>query len=345
MTTLVLFVVIPSLVFFLCSLLESVILSVSNAYIALLVKKGKRSGVILRKFKLNINRPLAAILVFGTISSTVGAMGVGAQVYKLFGSTWIALSSVLLTLVTLVFSELLPKTLGTGHWKRIAPFAAYFISGMIFSVYPLVWLLERISRGLSRKAQQISLSREEIVVMAELAAAEGVLLKKEARIIENLLLLNEIRTEDILTPRKVITALQKDMTAGEAMQLSPPIHFTRIPVFNKGLDDVIGLVLHDRILTASYTGRADSKIESLMGPIHAVPESKPLADLLDEFINRREHLFEVVDEYGGTAGIVTLEDVLETLLGVEIVDEFDSVEDMRVYAVEKWRQRRQERNI
>ena len=345
MMTLFLFVVIPSLVFFLCSLLESVMLSVSHAYIALLVKKGTRSGVILRKLKLNINRPLAAILIFSTISSTVGAMGVGAQVYKLFGSQWIALSSALLTMLTLVFSELLPKTLGAGHWKRIAPFAAYFISGMIFSTYPLVHFLEKISHALSRKTPQFNLTREEIVVLAELAANEGIILKKEAQIIENLLLLNEIQTADILTPRSVITALQKDLTVAEAMLTTPPLRFTRIPVYNKGLDDVIGLVLHDRILIANYTGQSDARIETLMGPIHAVPESKPLADLLEEFINRREHLFEVVDEYGGTAGIVTLEDVLETLLGVEIVDEFDSVDDMRAYAVERWHQKRKERNI
>ncbi len=345
MATLFLFVTIPAFIYFFCSLLESVMLSVSHAYIALLVKKGNRGGVMLRTLKMNINRPIAAILIFNTISSTVGAMGVGAETYKLFGSKWIALSSALLTILTLIFSEMLPKTLGATHWKQLAPVAAYFISGMILVTYPLVILLEKISRVLSRETPQVSFSREEIIVLSEMAASEGVILKKEAQIIENLLLLNEIQTADILTPRSVITALQKDRTVAEAMQAIPPLRFTRIPVYNKGLDDVIGLVLHDRILKAFFTGEADAKIETLMGPIHAVPESKPIAALLEEFISRREHLFEVVDEYGGTAGIVTLEDVLETLLGVEIVDEFDSVEDMRAYAVEKWRQRRQERNI
>lgn len=345
MMTLLLFLVISSTVYFFCSLLESTILSVSHAYIALLAKRGKRSGFMLQRLKNRINRPLAAILVFNTVASTVGAMGVGAQTYKLYGSEWIAVSSAVLTILTLVFSELLPKTLGAAHWKRIAPFAAYLITGMIFSVYPIVQMLEGLSRILSRTAPQFSLSREEIIVLAEMAANENVLLKKEAQIIENLLLLNEIRTVDILTPRSVIMALQKDQTVAEAMRMEPPIRFTRIPVYNKGMDDVIGLVHNDRLTDAYYTGKSDIRIEAIMGPIHAVPESKPLADLLDEFINRREHLFEVVDEYGGTAGIVTLEDVLETLLGVEIVDEFDSVDDMRAFAVEKWRQKRMEREL
>jgi len=295
--------------------------------------------------KRKINTPLAAILTFNTIANTVGAAAVGAQAYQVFGSRWTAVVSALLTVMILVFSEVLPKTLGAMHWKKLAPAAAYIITGLIFLAYPMVRLLEALSHRISSHAPSGSISREEIIVLAEAAAHDGVLQKKEAQIIENLLLLSEIRTQDILTPRSVIVALQKDQTVAEAMEMDPPIRVTRIPVYNRGLDDVIGLVLHDRLLEAYYTGEKDAKIETLMGPIHAVPESKPITDLLDEFIERREHLFEVVDEYGGTAGIVTLEDAVETLLGVEIVDEFDSVEDMRAYAVEKWRKRKRERNF
>jgi len=295
--------------------------------------------------KRKINTPLAAILTFNTIANTVGAAAVGAQAYQVFGSRWTAVVSALLTVMILVFSEVLPKTLGAMHWKKLAPAAAYVITGLIFLAFPMVRLLEALSRRISSHAPSGSISREEIIVLAEAAAHDGVLQKKEAQIIENLLLLSEIRTQDILTPRSVIVALQKDQTVAEAMELDPPIRVTRIPVYNRGLDDVIGLVLHDRLLEAYYTGEGEAKIETLMGPIHAVPESKPITDLLDEFIERREHLFEVVDEYGGTAGIVTLEDAVETLLGVEIVDEFDSVEDMRAYAVEKWRKRKRERNF
>ncbi len=325
--------------------MESIILSISHSYTGVLIKQGKRSGHLLRNMKRKINTPLAAILTFNTIANTVGAAAVGAQAYQVFGSRWTAVVSALLTVMILVFSEVLPKTLGAMHWKKLAPAAAYVITGLIFLAFPMVRLLEALSRRISSHAPSGSISREEIIVLAEAAAHDGVLQKKEAQIIENLLLLSEIRTQDILTPRSVIVALQKDQTVAEAMELDPPIRVTRIPVYNRGLDDVIGLVLHDRLLEAYYTGEGEAKIETLMGPIHAVPESKPITDLLDEFIERREHLFEVVDEYGGTAGIVTLEDAVETLLGVEIVDEFDSVEDMRAYAVEKWRKRKRERNF
>lgn len=325
--------------------MEAIILSVSHSYIGVMVKRGKRSGVILRNLKRKVDYPLGAILTFNTVANTVGAAAVGAQAYQVFGSQWTAVVSAILTVSILVFSEVLPKTLGAVYWKRLAPFASYAISGMIILAYPVVRLLEALSRSISRQAAHSQISREEIIVLAETAAHDGILLKKEAQIIENLLLMSEIRTADILTPRSVIDALQKDQTVAEAMAMEPTIRFTRIPVYNRGLDDVIGLVLHDRLLEAFYTGRSDTRIEALMGPIYAVPESKPIADLFEEFIRRREHLFEVVDEYGGTAGIVTLEDVLETLLGVEIVDEFDSVADMRAYAVEKWRTRRRERNF
>jgi CBS domain containing-hemolysin-like protein len=332
-----------AIVFF-CSFLESVILSVSYSYAGLLMKTGRKSGRILRTMKKRINHPLAAILTFNTIGEIVGAAAVGAQTYVVFGSRLVAISSAVMTVCILVIGELIPKTLGAAHWKKAAPFAAYAILGLMYIAYPAVIVSEAISRVISRK-QAPPISREEIIVLAENAANEGILLKKEAQIIENLLLLSEIRTVDILTPRSVISALQKDQTVDEAMSLKPPIRFTRIPVYNKGLDDVMGLILHDKLMEAFCSGKGDTLVGDLMGPIYAVPESKTIADLLDEFINRREHLFEVVDEYGGTAGIVTLEDVLETLLGVEIVDEFDSVDDMRAYALEKWRQKRLERNI
>jgi len=345
MMALLIYFFLALIVVFFCSFLESVILSVTYSYTALLTKKGRKSGRILRNMKRRINHPLAVILTFNTVASIVGAAAVGAQTYEVFGSKWVAISSAAMTVCILVIGELVPKTLGAAHWKKAAPAVAYFILALIYLAYPVVIALEAISHIISGKPSHTPISREEIIVLAENAVSEGILLKKEARIIENLLLLSEIRTVDILTPRSVISAIQKDQTVNEAMSLKPPIRFTRIPVFNKGLDDVIGLLHHDKLIEAFCSGKGDTRVEELVGPIFAVPESKPIADLLDEFINRREHLFEVVDEYGGNAGIVTLEDVLETLLGVEIVDEFDSVDDMRAYAVEKWRQKKLERNI
>lgn len=343
MIVLFLFFSLALVISFMCSLLESVILSVSHAYIALLIKKGRKSGHLLRRMKKNINHPLAVILTLNTVANTVGAAGVGAQTYSLFGSKWVAVSSATLTLLILVFSEIIPKTLGTSHWKRFAPVSAYILRGLIFLLYPVVKALEGISKFVSHNSQQKSLTREEMMVLAEIGESEGILLKKEARIIQNLLLLSEIHTEDILTPRSVVLAFNINDTIGDVVREHPHLQFSRIPVYSEGLDDIKGIVYRNELLETFYLGRASEKIEKLTKHLHAVPGSKSIADLLDEFIIRREHIFLVVDEYGGTAGIVTLEDAIETLLGVEIVDELDSVEDMRAYALERWKKRRKER--
>ena len=325
---------------FVCSLLESVLLSVSYAYIALLIKKGHRSGRILNQMKRNINHPLAAVLTLNTVANVVGAAGVGTQSYLLFGKEWVAFVSGGLTLLILVLSEIIPKTLGTVYWKTIAPEAAYIMKFLIIITYPIVIILELISSAIARKKPQESITRDEIKVLAEIGMKEGILLEKESRIIKNLLLLSEMRVEDILTPWAVMLAFQKDQTVMEVLNDNPEIPFSRIPVYDSDFDEIVGFVHQKELLEEFYTGEKSKTLEKLLNPIFAVPESKSIADLLDEFISRREHIFHVVDEYGGTAGIVTLEDAIETLLGVEIVDEFDSVEDMRLHALEKWKKKK-----
>ena len=339
MTLLILFLLIALVVSFCCSLLESVILSVSHAYVALLIKEGRRSGHILRKLKKDIDHPLAAILTMNTVANTVGAAGVGAQTFYLFGSRWVALSSAVLTILILVCSEIIPKTIGAAHWKKLAPASAYILQGMIYLLYPVVRILEGISGMISQDANIAHITREEMMVLAEIGEDQGILLHKEARIIQNLLLMTTIRAGDILTPRSVILAFRMDKTVGEVVEEHSPLRFSRIPVFCETRDHIRGMVHRLELIEAYYTGRRDEPLESLLKPIHAIPDSKPIADLLDEFINRREHMFVVVDEYGGTAGIVTLEDAVETLLGVEIMDELDSVEDMQKLALENWRRK------
>ena len=333
------------IVSFLCSLLESVILSVSNAYIALLIKEGKRYGHILRKMKKNIDHPLAAILTLNTVANTVGAAGVGAQTFYIFGNKWVAVSSATLTVCILVFSEIIPKTIGAAYWRKIAPFTAYLLKGLIVVLYPVVRTLEAISGFVSSGHSHSNITREEMIVLAEIGENEGILLQKEAQIIQNLLLFREIRTGDILTPRAVILTFQKDQTIGEVFDEHSPLRFSRIPVYDTTRDDIKGVVFKNELVEAYYTGKKNDKIESLVKPLHAVPESKSIADLLDEFINLRKHMFLVIDEYGGNAGIVTLEDVIETLLGVEIIDELDHIEDMRAFALERWKRRRKGRYL
>lgn len=326
---------------FLCSLLESVILSVSWPHINLLIKKGKKGGQLLKSLKENIDRPLAAILTMNTVANTVGAAGVGAQVLTVYGKTWVAIASGCLTFVILVFSEIIPKSLGAAQWKRLATPCAFIIKFLITAIYPIVLFLEMISDIFASKdGGEESLSREEMIVVAETGVQEGILFEKETRVIKNLLRLNAILVEDVMTPRSVVFALKTGTTVGDVARNHSPIFFSRIPVYNKDLDDIIGIVLRFKIIEATSNDQHGRTIDEFMTPIHSVCETRSIASILDEFIKRREHLFVVTHEHGGTAGIITLEDVIETLLGVEIVDEFDSVEDMRKFALEQWETRK-----
>ncbi len=324
---------------FICSLLESILLSMSHAHVAVLVKEGRRSGRILRELKNNVEHPLAAILTLNTVANTVGAAAVGAQSFKVLGSGWVAVASGVLTFCILVFSEIMPKTIGTRYWKQLSPLAAFLLPVFIFLLYPVVRSLEALAHLISPPSKTSRITREELLVLAEIGEHDGTLAHKEAKIIQNLLLLREVRTRDILTPRSVMQAVHENDTVGEIMAEHSPMRFTRIPVYGRDRDDLKGVVYRYDIMEAYYTNRRDETAAMFLQPLHAVPDTKPLADLLDEFINRREHMFQVVDEYGGTAGIVTLEDVIESLLDIEIVDEFDSVVDMQAYALERWQSR------
>jgi len=344
MTLLILYLLLALGLSFLCSLLESVILSVTKPHIDLLIKKNKRGAQLLKDLKSNVDQPLAAILTLNTIAHTVGAAGVGAEVLYLYGNEWVAVASGILTFMILVFSEIIPKTIGAAFWKRLAVPSAFITKFLIYITYPFVVLLRFISNLITpKKKMDETMTREEMIVAAETGVKEGILAEKEQRIIKNLLRLNAILASDVMTPRSVVFSLQKDMTVGEVLRKKSPIFFSRIPVYDKNIDNIIGLVLRFKIIEASSKDNHHIKMSELLLPIHTVSETTPVAQILDEFIKRREHLFLVNDDLGGTAGIITLEDVIETLLGVEIVDEFDSVEDMRKFALEQWENRKKSR--
>jgi CBS domain containing-hemolysin-like protein len=316
--------------------MESVILSVSQAYIALLKNQQRRSGFILHELKENIDQPLAAILTLNTVANTVGATIVGAQAFIVYGSESVALVSGVMTLVILIFSEILPKTLGAIHWKTLAPFCAYLVKGLIYVTYPLVMLSNFLSTILSKKNVK-HVTREEMIVTAEIGANEGSIHQKESSIIKNLLLLDKVKVSEVMTPRSVLYAFNKNETVAHVMEKHKPIRFSRIPIYSQDLDHVEGMVHRYKILEAASNDLDDTPLDKLKAPIHTVPESISIAAALDQFIKRNDHLFLVNDEYGSTVGIVTLEDAIETLLGVEIVDEYDTVEDMRKFALETWR--------
>lgn len=330
-TLLIFYLLLALGVSFLCSLTESGLLSLSRSRVALLVKAGRPSGRMLERMKDNIERPLAAILTLNTVAHTIGAAGVGAQAYVVFGSGWVAVTSAVLTVLILVFSEIIPKTLGVVYAGRLASFTAYAITGMIYMSYPLVVVFQSLSRVLGRRHEQ-KLTREEFALIAELGQTEGALHEKEYRVIRNLLRLRKVRAGDVMTPRTVVFMLQKDLTVRQAIDQHGPLRFARMPVYGDGPDDIIGVVLRHALDAALRDGRGERTLEEIAGPIHAVPEVAPLDQVLDEFVRRRGQLFLAVDEHGGTAGIITLEDAIETLLGTEIVDETDQVEDMRKLA-------------
>lgn len=324
---------------FLCSLLEAVFLSISPASVALMVKERGRSGKLMEHLKENIDRPISAILTLNTITHTIGSATIGAYVQQLYGNSFVTAFSVIFTICILVFSEILPKIIGATYWKQLAPFTAYTVQLLIFIMFPIVRLSEGLGKLFARP-DVASVTREEMLVTAELGVEEGTLHKKESNIIKNLLMLNNMFVSDIMTPRSVMFALEGDDTVEEIAQRYRPLRFSRIPVYDGNLDNIIGLTHRYKILESLSNDQHKTKIREIISPINSVPERMTVAGVIDLFIKRKEHLALAVDEYGIVTGIVTLEDAIETLLGVEIVDEFDNITDMRQYALEQWQIRK-----
>ncbi len=317
---------------FLCSLTEASILSIPPTRVSLLLKEGRASGRLLDEMKKNIDRPLAAILTLNTIAHTVGAAGVGAQALALYGREWVAVVSAVLTLLILVFSEIIPKTVGAVYCVGLAGFTAYVIKAMIIVTFPLVICFQALSRLIGGRQEIPSVTRDEIAMVAELGEEAGALAQQETKVISNLLQLHKIPVEKIMTPRSVTFMLQKDLTASQAISESEGLLFSRIPVFGENPDDVTGVVLRHHIYEALRAGQGERKLEELADPIHPIPENASVRQALNVFMQRSEQIFLAVDEYGGNAGGVTLEDAIETLLGEEIVDETDRIADMRELA-------------
>jgi CBS domain containing-hemolysin-like protein len=297
-------------------------------------------GKKLSYFKENINRPLSAILSLNTIANTVGAASIGAITLIEFGSSWVAIMSGVLTLSILIFSEIIPKTIGALYWKRILIPATFAVQVLITMTYPLVVLLELLSKWLAKEGNGDKVSREEVIAMAELGEDEGTIEESESTVIENVLMLDDIPVEEVLTPRSVVFALDKTSSVREVLEKYNDIEFSRIPVYEEELDNIIGIVRRHVLLKSKAEDQFDVTMGELAKPIHTVEENDSVGDVLDEFVKRREHLFMVKDQFGQVAGLITLEDAIETLLGIEIVDETDSVVDMRKLALDNWRKKR-----
>ncbi|QDG51845.1 HlyC/CorC family transporter [Persicimonas caeni] len=336
MTLLILYVLLALGVSFLCSVLEAVLLSVSPSYVAALQQQGDKVGERLEKLKRDIDRPLASILSLNTIAHTVGAAGAGAQAQVVFGDALIAVFSAVLTLAILIFSEIIPKTLGASYWRGLAPWATRILIPMIWLMYPFVLLSKALTRIISPKKQAHTVSREEFSALADIGTREGVFEEEESRILRNLLRFKSLRVKDIMTPRTVVLASPEDRSVEEFFDKRPNPRFSRIPIYGENRDDITGYVLKHDLLLELANDRGDSKLGDLRREVLVVPELLSLRELFERLIETQEHLALVVDEYGGMAGIVTMEDLVETLLGLEIVDEVDLIQDMQVLARHQW---------
>ena len=344
---LIVYVVLALLFSFLCSVSEAVILSVTPPFIEGLKEEKPRLANRLWKLKVeNLDRSLAAILTLNTIAHTVGAIGAGAKATAVFGSGYFGLFSAALTLAILFVSEIIPKTLGAVYWRGLSGLTGLFVWNLIWLLYPLIVVSEILTRWIARGQMPHSFSRDEFIAMATMGEQAGQLLEDESRIIRNLFMLDKVIASDIMTPRPVIEAFQEDMSVADAAERTADIPFSRLPIYRKNRDEITGFVLKDEVLLYHSKGEADATLDKLRRDIPSVPETMPLRKLLEFLLEqRRSHIALVVDEYGGTAGLVTLEDAVETLLGMEIVDEMDENVDMQALARSRWKRRAREMGI
>ncbi|MCB0644279.1 MAG: DUF21 domain-containing protein [Phaeodactylibacter sp.] len=341
MTLLILFFLFSILFSFLCSIWEAVLLSIPPATVEVEYQKGTRTGTLLKQFKDNIDRPLAAILTLNTLAHTVGAIGVGSEASHQYGDdgsgTFVV--SALMTLAILILSEIIPKTLGANYWSSLIGFTVRSVNVVILILYPLVWLSQLLTKLLKKDKEKSVLSRTDFSVMAEIGEKQGVFEQSESKIIQNLLRFNTIRAQDVMTPRIVVTVADEDTTVQQFYDAYPDLRFSRIPTFQDNKDHITGFFLKDDMLTQLVKGKGDTPLSELRRPILYVPNDMDLPDLFNHLMEKREHIAAVVGEFGGFNGLVTMEDVIETLLGTEIMDELDNIEDMQTLARKNWEMR------
>ena len=344
MTLLIIYLLLAIGISFLCSVLEAVLLSVNTPYVAALKSEGKESGNRLQALKEDIDRPLSAILSFNTIAHTAGAAGVGAQATAIWGDAVLGIASALMTVAILIFSEIIPKTLGATHWRSLAPLVSRVLGPLIILMWPLVQLSRGISAIIGKKGLS-PVSREEVSAMAELGAQQGVFADGESRILRSVFHFETIAVEHIMTPRTVVFSLSASEKVGDIVDLIAKSPFSRIPITGESIDDVVGYVLRDDILLHVAKDKFDTDLRQLKRTIKVVAKDWHLPKLFEEMLDEREHIALVVDKFGGTAGIVTVEDILETLIGMEIVDEADHVDDMQALARKNWEHRARKRGL
>ena len=325
---------------FLCSILESSLMSTPLSYVNMREDEGYKPATRFKQYKTDNARPIAAILSLNTIANTIGAAGVGAQANQIFGNEWFGLVSGITTILILLFSEIIPKTIGTTHWKKLMGFTTAALRVLIIVLFPIVWIVEKFTNTISSTDEdEAVVSREEVAAMADMAEDEEVIDEDENKIIQNVIKLDDVKAEDVMTPTTVAEIAQEKMTLKEFYKIKSYSHFSRIPVYTDSDEYITGYVLRSEVLELL----ADDKFEMTLGEIkREIPlfnEKMSLSDVWDEMMKKKEHISCVIDEYGSFQGILTLEDIIETIFGLEIIDERDDVADMQQYARECWQKR------
>lgn len=339
MLLLLLYLSIALFISFLCSIMESVLLSVSNSYLTVEKERGGAWAGRFIELRNNIDKPLSAILSMNTVAHTVGAAGVGAQAVVVFGDAYFGLVSAILTLLILVFTEIIPKTIGAKYYRGLSKFSYYIISFMIIITYPLVVMSAVITKIFAGKTQEISTSREEISALASIGANEGVFNEKENKIIQNIIRLKDITVTDVLTPRVVLAIADEDLTMEDFLKNKEYLKYSRIPVYSGTTDNITGYVFSKEVYENIAEKKQKHKLKEIKRNIMIISDNETLFNAWEKLLEEKEHIALVMDEYGNIDGIITLEDAIETLIGLEIVDERDTVSDMQEFARNRWRQR------
>ncbi len=319
---------------FLCSILEAVLLSTPMSYISMKESQGSKTASLMKQYKVNVDRPVGAILSLNTIAHTIGSAGVGAESIKVFGDEYFGLISAILTLLILVFSEIIPKTIGASYWRSLAMPSTKIIHVLIFITYPLVLLSELITKVFTPKNHQASVSREEVSAMVDVGTTEGIFRESESKIIKSCIRLIGVKAREIMTPSVVVETANVNLTIKEFYE-QQAWNFSRIPVYDNSKDYVIGYVLKDVVLKELSEDKFETKLSDLVRPILSFNEDDSVYQIWEKMLEKREHISIILDEYGCLRGVVSMEDVIETMTGVEIVDEYDVAVDMRAFAKEK----------
>jgi CBS domain containing-hemolysin-like protein len=335
MTELILAVSLAVSISAVCSLFEAVLYSVPLRHIEAMVQAGKPGARILKNLRRHVERPISAILSLNTIANTAGAAFAGAAATAVFGHQWLGYFSALFTLAILLFSEIIPKTAGVVYGSTLVTVVAYPLRGLVWVMTPAIWLSGLMTRMISRGKREEAITAEEIQLMARLSRRAGGILFYQEQTIRRILTLQEKMAKDVMTPRTVVFSLSENLTLKESIAAAGGWEHSRIPVYDKGIEDVVGVVHTREILIAFSEGNEDKRLAELMRPIHFVAETARLNEVLSEFLESRQHLFAVIDEYGGLSGLISLEDILEEILGREIVDESDEVTDKQEFARRK----------